>query len=470
MKKNEYEGLPLYSLSAAQDVYMLQFKYSLHKAVLHVPSCIVVDHPLDWALMEQALNIEIERNDCMRLHFVKTKEGLRQYYIPEYSISHIPVDDFRGMDEEEAKKLLHKRGSHPVLDYLHGEVFRVRFFYAHDGRCGVYLNASHLNMDLAAEFLFYRDLFGVYDALENKTELPAPLGSSEELLKRDLERMANVQKHQKDEKFYNDFFSEDAHQITFTGIDGTRLLEKSRKKRKNPKLRYPSIPIILFDRSDTVTYSMDASLVSKMYAFLEKQNMTLSALFCLGFRTYLSARNYRLENVYHLFNVNHRSTLMEINCGGARAVAIPLITSIKEDCTFKDAMAEVSKTMMRLFAHSDFPFMETDKIISAKMEDADALSQKSSMNFSCMPPVPFPEKLKDWNFDFSGFSNGYFSMLNYTIAVPNMRTGEIQMYYEYNTHYVPKESILEMHNSIIKVFEAGINNPDITIGQIMDSL
>lgn len=116
------------------------------------------------------------------------------------------------------------------------------FFYAHDGRCGVYLNASHLNMDLAAEFLFYRDLFGVYDALENKTELPAPLYKSEELLKRDLERMANVQKRQRDEKFYNDFFSEDAHQITFTGIDGTRLLEKSRKKERTRNCAIPTFP------------------------------------------------------------------------------------------------------------------------------------------------------------------------------------------------------------------------------------
>ena len=468
MGKKEYEGLPLYKFTHAQDVDMMQFRFSLHKAVLHVPSCMIVDHPLDWSLMERALNIEIERNDCLRLHFVKTKEGLKQYYISEYTVSNVPVDDYRGMKEEEAKALLHKRGSHPVLKFTKGEVFRVRFFRSFDGRYGVYLCACHLIMDLAAEFLFYKDLFAVYDALENGKELPAPLSKSEDLLKLEFEKTSNTQKHDRNVKFFEEFFNED-RMFTFAGVDGPRLLEESRKKAKDPSRAAVKPLIILHDKTDTVTCKIDAGLASKMYALLEKENMSLGALFHLGFRTYLSAKNYRLKNVYLPFIVNRRSTLMEMNCGGDRATSIPLVTTIEEDTSFKGALAEISKTMMQLFTHTDLPFMEINNILHKQLHKS-LDEQLSSMMFSCMPPVPYPEELKDWNFDFSGFSNGHFPMLNYTIVVPNARTGEIAVYYEYNTHFVPKEAIIKMHEGILKVFEEGTNNPDVTIGQIMDSL
>ena len=468
MGKKEYEGLTLYDFNQAQDVDMMQFKFSLHKAVLHVPSCMIVDHPLDWSLMERALNIEIERNDCLRLHFVKTKEGLKQYYIPQYTVSNVPVDDYRGMKEEEAKALLHKRGSHPVLKFTKGEVFRVRFFRAFDGRYGVYLCASHLNMDLAGEFLFYKDLFSVYYALEKGEELPKPLEKSEDLLKHDLEKQANVQKREKDEKFFREFFNED-RMLTFYGIDGPRLLEQARKKKKDPSLKSVSLPTIIFDKTETETAMIDADLVSRMYAFMEEKNVSLAVLFCLAYQIYFSAINNRMQNVLLPFVVNRRTTLSEINSGGARASCIHLITKIAEDRSFKDSLSEVSKTMMQFFSHVEFPYLEADNILHANMNFGLA-ALASSMIISCMPPVPVAEEQKNWNFDFSGFSNGHGAALDYTIVMPNTNTGEIAVYYEYNTHFVPQDAILKMHEGVKKIIEKGIADPDMPLGQIMDTL
>ena len=467
MGKKEYEGFTLYSLIPVQDMDMLQFRFSLHKAVLHVPSCMIVDHTINWDLMEKAVNIEIERNDCLRLHFVKTKEGIKQYYLPKCSVSDIPVDDYRGMSEEDAKALLHKRGSKPVLDYLHGEVFRIRFFRSHDGRYGVYLCACHLNMDLAAEFLFYKDLFAVYDALENGKELPKPLDKSEDLTIRDLEKRANVQKYEKDKKFFEEFFNS-APKVTYAGIDGPRHLEAYRKK-KGPSKNLVGLPIILFDKTKTLTNVIDADLSSKIYSFAEEQNISFAMLLYLAFRTYLSYANNRMETIGMDFVLNRRNTLADNNCGGNRASNIFFLTNISEKMSFKDAMKETSRTMMAFYAHSDFPYLDVNDIVH-KIMNATLAEQLSTMVLSCMPPVPVPEELKDWNPDFKGFSNGHFPMLNYTIVVPNTRTGEIEINYEYNVRYVPAEAINKMHNSIVKILEKGTTDPDITIGEIMDSL
>ena len=289
------------------------------------------------------------------------------------------------------------------------------------------------------------------------------------MLKRELEKIDNEERREKDREFFKNYFG--AHtKFCYSGVNGTRFLDAYRKKKKDPTIKLLSLPTIIFDKTKTITNVVDAEFASKIYSFLEEQNVSLTTLFSFAYRTYLSAVNNRAEEIFFEDILDHRSTLAERNCGGNRATGAFLITNFPESTSFKEALAETSKTLMQIYAHIELPHFEVDAIMREVVNVANPAEQPSAMIISCMPPVPFPEELKEWNPDFKGFSNGHFPMLDYTIIVPDERTGEITFHYEYNVHYLSEEIIGKMHNYILKAIEMGINDPNVTIGEIMDTL
>ena len=72
----------LYPLIPSQETMCYMLKYSLHKQVTNVAVSFATAKKLDFGVLEQALNLEIERNDCLRLRFIKKKGKLMQYFLP----------------------------------------------------------------------------------------------------------------------------------------------------------------------------------------------------------------------------------------------------------------------------------------------------------------------------------------------------------------------------------------------------
>ena len=65
-------------LNYSQDIVTLQTKYSLFKRVLNIVFSLTIDGGFDRALMTNAINKVIERNDCLRIRFFKKgKETLQ---------------------------------------------------------------------------------------------------------------------------------------------------------------------------------------------------------------------------------------------------------------------------------------------------------------------------------------------------------------------------------------------------------
>ena len=62
---------PRYPLNYSQDIVLLQTKYSLFKRVLNILFSVKVDGGFDKTRMEKALTLLYERNDCLRIRFVK---------------------------------------------------------------------------------------------------------------------------------------------------------------------------------------------------------------------------------------------------------------------------------------------------------------------------------------------------------------------------------------------------------------
>ena len=82
---------PRYPLNYSQDIVLLQTKYSLFKRVLNILFSVKVDGGFDKTLMEKALTLLYERNDCLRIRFVKEGGQTMQFIEQERRPAPMPL-------------------------------------------------------------------------------------------------------------------------------------------------------------------------------------------------------------------------------------------------------------------------------------------------------------------------------------------------------------------------------------------
>ena len=178
----------MYDLIPSQNSMYYMFKFSLHKNVMQIPTSITTDTVLDTETLKRAMQIEIERNDCLRLRFKKSGDTIKQYFLPSVPMKEIPVVAFGTKEEEEAYLAEDAQKS---VRFLRGETYRMTIFTNCEGHTGIYFNVSHIIMDAIGIGVFYADLFAVYEALRSGKELPAPLARYEEAIQDDLAYLLN---------------------------------------------------------------------------------------------------------------------------------------------------------------------------------------------------------------------------------------------------------------------------------------
>ena len=192
-----------YNLIPSQDTMYLMQKYTFHKQIVQIPTSFMVDMDVDFNTLTRALNIEIRRNDSMRLRFRKEGKSIVQYFLDSYTIDSVKVLNFK--TEEEQDKFFTKDAQTPVR-FLKDECYRIYFFNSFNGYKGIYLNASHMVMDAIGILVFYLDLLAVYKALKSGEALPEPLLKYEDYIVKEHEKCANEARFEKDKKFYDEYF------------------------------------------------------------------------------------------------------------------------------------------------------------------------------------------------------------------------------------------------------------------------
>ena len=141
----------LYPLTIIQNDDLLQLICSIYPQSGQLAFYITLGEEVAPETMKKAINIEIERNDSLRLRFKRKGLTTYQYFLPEYKLENIPLDDFREKTEEDMIKRL-KSDACVALKYLKGETFRIRFFITPEGRFGIYLCIMHLSINSVRAF------------------------------------------------------------------------------------------------------------------------------------------------------------------------------------------------------------------------------------------------------------------------------------------------------------------------------
>lgn len=452
-----------YNLIPSQDTMYLMQKYTLHKQIVQIPTAFSVDIDVDFDLLLKALNIEIERNDSLRLRFKKNGKKIQQYFLDSYKIDKIKVLTFKTEDEQDA--FFTKDAQTPVR-FLKDECYRFYFFNSYNGYKGIYLNTSHMVMDAMGILVCYLDLLAVYKALKDGKELPEPLCKFEDYLVKEHERCSDPERFEKGRLFYDEYFRS-AGEPYYSGVHGPKFLEKERKKKKNPELRVPSAYNPLLDKADVIQKKVDPELSKKIFEFCKEKSVAPESLMLLGMRTYLSAINGREPYGMQLLMCSKRIKRKDMKTGGCMAQPIQVRTVIEEDKTFSEALDEFLRVRTSLYKHLSYPYIAARDQFR-EMYNFSMIQGPASLMFSWLP-IPVTE-FKDFKFDFKTFNLGtYFSPL-YAICYPDPQSESMILHYMYRVKLISPEQLEAFHENTIKVIKKGIENPDITIGELLDML
>lgn len=460
-KKTPVTDKPLYDLIPSQQTMYIMLKYSIHKEVTQIPATIGIGSKIDFDLLKKAFNIEIERNDALRLRFTKVDGQIKQYFIDPYTVDEVPVKEFKS--KEEQNKFFLKDAKTPIKIFK-DETFRI-YFYKTGDKSGIYFNVSHIVTDALGAAVFYMDLLAVYKALLNGTELPEPLYKYEDHIKREFEYLGNEKRHGKDAEFYKKYWTENGEPF-YAGVHGPDLLEKAR--RKDPSIRVPKAFDPIHDKVVVTTKYMSEAETNALYDYCKEHLITPECVLLYALRAHASKVNYRTPDVLNMLMCGRRAKKQDKLMGGCITQPIQIRVITEETDTFNEAVAKVSNCRTSLLRHMDYPYLEA-RGMQQKIFGYSTSQGPSCLMFSWLP-IGYALQESKLDVDFTAYETGRFVMPLYIFAIPDPKNGGTEFRYMHRTNLISIETIDLLHENAMKALKMGIDNPEITVGEILDNL
>jgi hypothetical protein len=453
-----------YDLIPSQQSMAYMLKYSIHKSVIQIPIMMAVHGQLDFDILQKAFKEEVKRNDCLRIRFYKDKGETRQYFLPSYDQPDVEIKHFAS--NQEMNDFFNLDAQKPVPVYK-SVPYRLYFFSTSDGRTGVYINTSHLIMDAYGVIIFYADLFSVYHAMAAGKEMPAPMYKYEDRVIKELAYLKDEKKMKRDEEFYKEFWIKDGMPF-YAGVHGHNILDKERKKKKDPELRIPAAYDALHDKCDMLVLDIPQEETKKIADFCINNEESPENVIEMGFRAHASKVNYDTDDTFSLQLCSRRVTYKDKKMGGCLCQPLAVRAIIPDTMTYRQGVKELDEVRNTLYRHMNYPY-----ITSYAMErEIYHLSMFQAPSFMMFTWLPLPDMSGDKfpSIDFEGFNIGRYAMPLYTFAYPVPSEKVIKIRYLYRTSRISENVIRTLHANALKAIIDGIDNPEKTMGEIKAGL
>lgn len=453
MEKNYYK------LTPAQELLVRSQKFTVHKQVNNICTSLLLDKELDINLLKEAIRLEYERNDSLRIRVTKVGSELMQY-ISDTGFQEIGMLDFTGKTQEFQEDKLHSLASKPITKHDQ-PLSKVYIMKSYDGKTGLFFAVSHMVLDSWGITIFYKDVLALYDALERGGEMPKPLAPYENLLKRDLEYI-NTPQYQKDKEFWGEFLY--STEPIYTDINGRQVLEKYRLKNKKPDIRYGQI-FTLYTKSKNKMLWIPKEVVDRIQEYCTTHNCSMQSHFLLAYRNYLAKVNDREKDIFFQTSIARRGTLEQKNTGGSLVMSLPFRAVLEEDMTVREALADIEEKKVMMYRHSEMNPGELLSMVKEKF-NTPQIGTYFSVLFTFQPvqltTLDGTRIYSNW------YGNGTFPLPLYLTVMDGDGTGGMKCYYEYQTKIISEETLDKLHSYMINSMLAGVENDQHTIGEMLD--
>jgi len=443
-----------YSFNYSQDIIHLQTKYALFKRVANILFSVTFENGFDEGRMLDALQLLIDRNDCLRLTFFKEGKEMRQFFEPARKLGKVPSVRFETTSQLEAWVRRFRRKG---LDMTKGQTFKPVFAVNASGEQMVFIKISHYVADTYGIGVLVNDLSAIYEALSNGSELPPAPGSFEEVIRKDNEYRANTEATEKDRSFFEEYYGKThAERPLYCGIHG----DESDRWLKYKKKGDISLPY-LFIRCDTKGYRfvIPAAITLRAEQWCKENEISMNTFFFYTYAIACSLRNNRAPIQAPLELMNCRATVADRKAAGTKVQSLSVCTKVDYEKSFNENIAALYAETTEMYRHTRLTYLEMEAM-QHKVWNYSMLSQVINYCFSYIPiKNPKGVRLQVW-------SNGKGALVTYLAMMHDVDTNEVTVNYDIQTKMVTPEQLIEFQNLLTHVIEAVLDKPAAPLAEI----
>lgn len=438
----------LYQFNYSQDIVHLQTQYSLFNRVSNIIFSITFDNGFDDTLMQQAVQLLIDRNDCLRLRFVKKGKRTMQYFDSERSIEQIPSIVF---NTHGAMDAFIRRFRRKAVNVEKGKTLEAAFVTDPCGSRMILVKISHMVADTYGIGILVNDLNSIYLALKNRTELPPCPGKFEDILNNDTNYRANDLAIEKDRAFFKEYYQQrHPDRPDYCGIHGN-MSDRWMKLKKKGAISLP----YFFIKCDTRGYrfTIPGTLTEKAAKWCTEAGISMNSFFFYTCAVACSLRNDKAKHQLPLELLNCRATVADRKAAGTKVQSLSVYTTVDYEKSFAENITSMAAEQNELYRHTKLTYLEIQDI-EHKLWNYSMLSQITNFCFSFIP-FSMPEGLH-----LNIYSNGKGALPAYIALMHNVKTNEIYANYDVQTQMCSPEQLIEFQNIYMNVVETVLNNPE----------
>lgn len=457
-----------YPLTAAQKMHHNWIQKYKTQQVSGVSVVASLKSPLDFGLLKKCIQLEFERYGCMRVRFTKPdKDGEVKQYIVKDGTRDIPIKDLSGMSMADADDLM-QQWAYETFDGDDISMCDATMVRLPEGYNGFFIHMDHRLIDSCGLVVMINDLMKLYTHYRFRSEYPAALADYEKVLDKDLKRAGNEKRFAKDKKFWEDQLDALGEPL-YSDIQGPSVLDEARKRHGNENLRAADIEMedLFVEVKD---YFLEPGPAKNLMDFCMNHQLSMTNLLLLGIRTYLSKVNNGQEDITIQNFVSRRSTHDEWTSGGSRTIMFPCRTVISPETDFMSAAYEIQSVQNKIYMHSNYDPALIDEEMRRRYNTPENTTYESCyLTYQPMPVkmenphlVNIPQHSK-W------FANGAATKKMY-LTVSHTENGGMDFSYHYQTAHLTEHDMELLYYYMMRVLFKGIENPDMSIGEIMEQV
>ena len=135
--------------------------------------------------------------------------------------------------------------------------------------------------------------------------------------------------------------------------------------------------------------------------------------------------------------------------------------------SFDSAIRELVEIRRSLYRHAAYPYAKS-RTMSLDLFNYAPIQGPNSFMYSWIP-LPVNGEL-GYTFEFKTYNlTRYFTPL-YVITMPDPKDKGFNVCYMYRTKFSTKEHIEKLHENMVATIMAGIENPEITVGELLNNI
>ena len=460
------KGYPVYPLTNAQKFHLFYQSFCPKKEVVNIGTSLTIGMELDIDVLKESIYKAYDRCESMRIRFAKDKEGNWYQYIVDKEEREIEYVDFTGKTMEEANAIMTEWTRVP-FEQIDSPMNRIVMIKTPDGFMGTYNLVDHMTMDAQSLIYFLTDVIELYcNAKFEGVPYPKDMASYVEQLQKDLAYEAGCKAKDRDAEFFQKIIEES--EPIYNGINGPQKLQMERERCNNPELRAAVNASQNVDSALDI-FHLEAEPTERLMKFCEEQHISLTVLLLMGLRTYFQKMNGNDD-----FSINtaiaRRATLKEKKSGGTRIHSFPFRTIISKDRTFMEGLCEIRDKQNEYFRHANYN--PTDYFAyRAKTYPVGPGQTYEPMSLTYQPLSMKKEglaKADGIQYKTKWYPNGATTQAMYLTVMHRTDDNGLDFSFEHQVASVSREELEYMYYYVCKIMFKGIENPDLTIGDIIN--